>query len=167
MSVSSSSYSPVEHIAYTCTYLKTTRKVIHELPFHLFELLKSLHSKPDAEIVAFCQHVFADVICESPEAWHALPASYHQRLVKNYVTWIRGYIPSFESLLYLTDEEITRRPITWTIGTQSLAGSFYDNVARATKAGIEIGLLDCKHFPQVTIPEPFADHVKVSALRYL
>lgn len=105
-------------------------------------------------------------MCESSKAWFALPANYHERLTKNYVTWVHGYLPNFESLLYLTDEEITRRPITWTIGAQSPAGLFYDNVSRATRAGIEIGLLNCRHYPQVTIPEAFAEHVKVSALSY-
>jgi hypothetical protein len=36
---------------------------------------------------------------------------------------------------------------------------FFDNVVTAQAAGIPIGLLMCKHFPQVSIPDALADHI--------
>jgi hypothetical protein len=69
--------------------------------------------------------------------------------------------------LKLSNEELTRKPITWTIGALPPAGMFIDNVVRATNAGIEVGLLNSKHFPQVTIPQALAEHIKEAALKHL
>lgn len=39
-------------------------------------------------------------------------------------------------------------------------GFFFSNVVLATKCSIEVQLLDCKHFPQVSMPEKLAEWIK-------
>jgi hypothetical protein len=58
-----------------------------------------------------------------------------------------------------TPEELSRRPVTWTIGGLTEAAAFFNNVVAAHAAGIQVGLLMCKHFPQVSIPEALAVHI--------
>jgi hypothetical protein len=45
--------------------------------------------------------------------------------------------------------------------------TFFTNVQLAASLGIPLGLLPCKHFPQVSIPDFLADHIGASALRHL
>ena len=45
--------------------------------------------------------------------------------------------------------------------------TFFSNIAVAGSLGIPLGLLPCKHFPQVSIPDLLADHIRRSASRYL
>jgi hypothetical protein len=49
--------------------------------------------------------------------------------------------------------------VTWTIGGLTPTVAFFDNIATAQASGIPIGLLMCKHFPQVSIPDALADHI--------
>lgn len=44
---------------------------------------------------------------------------------------------------------------------------FGDNVVQGTRAGLEVGVLDCKHFPQVSMPEGLAEHIRRNAEKYL
>jgi len=117
-------------------------------------------------VVKACQVTFPEFFNEDREAWDALGPEYHARLAKNYVTWIRGYTRLFDDLSW-SNEDLRKRPVTWTIGGKMPAESFYDNAIVATKAGIKIGLLDSKHFPQVSIPEALAEHIKMAALKYI
>ena len=49
--------------------------------------------------------------------------------------------------------------MTWTIGGLTPAARFFSNVVMAHGAGIQIGLLMCRHFPQVSIPGVLAHHI--------
>jgi hypothetical protein len=75
------------------------------------------------------------------------------------VTWVRRYVGQDRLFRPFSVEELRRRPVTWTIGGLSAAFMFFDNVVTAQAAGIPIGLLMCKHFPQVSIPDALADHI--------
>jgi pimeloyl-ACP methyl ester carboxylesterase len=140
--------------------------IIHEAPLRLLPFITALQNMGDAELVKTCQDTFVNYFNEDMAAWEALGPEFHARLAKNYITWIRGYTRLFDDLSW-SNEELKRRPVTWTIGGKMPAASFYDNVVVATKAGIEIGLLDSKHFPQVSIPEALAEHIKNATLKYL
>lgn len=140
--------------------------IIHEAPLRLLPFITALQDMEDPELVKTCQDAFVHYFNEDTEAWEALGPEFHARLAKNYITWIRGYTCLFVDLNW-SNEQLNRRPVTWTIGGKMPAASFYDNVVVATKAGIEIGLLDSKHFPQVSIPETLAEHIKTAALKYL
>jgi len=140
--------------------------IVHEVPLHTPPVLAKLAELDDEDIIKLCQHRFESDFIEDMGAWNGLGPEYLARLDKNYPTWIRGYTTKLTDLK-LSNEELTRKPITWTIGALSAAGMFFDNVVRATKAGIEVGLLNSKHFPQVTIPRDLAEHIKGAALKHL
>lgn len=116
----------------------------------------------DEDIVLACKYRFRNVMNEDGEAWDALGEAYHRRLERNYVTWVRRYF-GMPDLRMPTPEELQRRSITWTIGGLTEAAKFFNNVLAAHAAGIAVGLLMCKHFPQVSIPEALADHISKAA----
>ena len=116
----------------------------------------------DEDIVLTCKYRFRNVMNENFEAWDSLGEEYHRRLERNYVTWVRRYF-GLPDMRMPTSEELQRRPVTWTIGGLTEAAKFFNNVLAAHAAGIEVGLLMCKHFPQVSIPEVLADHISKAA----
>ena len=63
--------------------------------------------------------------------------------------------------------DFTNRPLDWTIGGLTPAMTFFSNVQMAASLGISLNLLPCKHFPQVSIPDLLADHIRRSASRHL
>ena len=99
---------------------------------------------------------------ESPQAWDALGAAYHKRLERNYVTWVRRYF-AIPDMRTPTPEELRRRPVTWTIGGLTPAAAFHWNTLAGAAAGVEVGLLMCMHFPQVSIPDVLAAHIADAA----
>jgi pimeloyl-ACP methyl ester carboxylesterase len=132
---------------------------IHEIPLSVRGDLGRWTTLDDAGIVRACQDLFRNQMNESAEAWDALGEAYHKRLERNYVTWVRRYVGQPRIFRPFAPEELRRRPVTWTIGGLSPAFMFFDNVVTAQAAGIPIGLLMCKHFPQVSIPDVLADHI--------
>jgi pimeloyl-ACP methyl ester carboxylesterase len=130
-------------------------------------LLPSLCALTDDEIVGQCKMIFRELMNDDPVAWDELGQAYHARLKRNYVTWVRRYVnysgpgPGYEPA------DITNRPLDWTIGGFTPAMTFFTNVQLAASLGIPLGLLPCKHFPQVSIPDLLADHIRASALRHL
>ena len=53
--------------------------------------------------------------------------------------------------------------MTWTIGALFEVRVFFSNVVFAHQAGIAIGTLPCRHFPQVSIPGLLAAHIRGAA----
>ena len=100
---------------------------------------------------------------ESQEAWDALGEAYHELLKRNYVTWVRRYLAP-DRFRAFSPRDLQQRPVTWTIGRLSLnAERFAANFAVAKAAGITVGWLPCRHFPQVSIPDQLADHIAAVA----
>jgi pimeloyl-ACP methyl ester carboxylesterase len=137
--------------------------IVHEVP--LAKRLGALTKLDDEAIVSFCRQIFEEQMVGNKDAWDALGPDYHARLDRNYMTWVRTYIDRVERSF--TKEELRVSPIDWTIGALSPAGLFFDNVVLACQAGIPIGLLDCRHFPQVTIPDQLAEHILAAATKHL
>ncbi len=141
--------------------------VVHEVPMP-GEAPQIDPSMGDAEIVAACRTAFRDVSNEDPDAWGALGPEYHERLTPNYVTWVRHYIGN-SILREFSSEELRRRPVTWTIGSRwpppGAEVFFGSNAPLARSAGIEVGRLPSRHFPQVPIPEVLAEHIAAVAAR--
>ena len=140
--------------------------IVHEAPFGKTENLTALKELSDAEIVAQCRDVFATFMNEDTKAWEGLGSEYHARLDKNYVTWVRTYVNQV-NLVSPIQSEVKRRPVDWTIGALTIAGLFFNNIVFAVEAGIPIGLLPSRHFPQVSIPDVLAAHIKATASKYL
>ena len=117
----------------------------------------------DAGIIAACQRLFQDFFNENAEAWQALPQDVHDRLAINYPVWIRRYVATIGSHPEIQAASIAGKPITWTIGGLFEVRVFFSNVQLAHRAGIEIGMLPCRHFPQVSIPVELAAHIRAAA----
>jgi pimeloyl-ACP methyl ester carboxylesterase len=147
-----------------------TNGIVHEVAINADyrsgkseSLLPSLCALTDDEIVGQCKMMFRELMNDDPVAWDALGQEYHARLKRNYVTWVRRYVnysgpgPGYEPA------DFTNRPLDWTIGGFTPAMTFFSNVQLAASLGIPLGLLPCKHFPQVSIPDLPADHIRRSA----
>jgi pimeloyl-ACP methyl ester carboxylesterase len=137
--------------------------IVHEVAMAAATaLLGDLASLDDSTVVETCQYLFANVMNDDPAAWEALGEEYHARLAANYVTWVRRYLaPGI--LPEQSPEDLAGKPITWTIGGLTTAMTFLDNVVLATKAGLPISALMCKHFPQVSAPDMLAQHIRTNA----
>ena len=139
--------------------------IVHEAPLASADFMRPLKKMSDEDIVAACQHSFATSMCESEEKWNALGPEYHKRLEKNMVTWVHTYVHQVERSF--SKDELTRRPVRWTIGALTPAGLFYQNVVDGFGAGVPVGLLPSRHFPQVTIPDELANHIKSATMEHL
>ena len=135
------------------------KAIVHEVPLPPGNR-SDLTKLSDAEIVRACKDLFRNDLNENAAAWDGLGDAYHKRLERNYVTWVRRYVAGDRILRNFTVDELRRRPVTWTIGGLTPAARFFSNVVAAHSAGIPIGLLMCKHFPQVSVPEVLADHIR-------
>ena len=140
--------------------------VVHEVPLAPPDSsMPPLQKMDDEAVVATCQHMFSTAFCEDAEKWKAHGPAYHDRLKKNYVTWARTYYGLAERSF--SKEELTRRPVRWTIGALTPAGRFYQNVVDGYAAGIPVGLLPSMHVPQITVPEALAEHIKSAVEEHL
>ena len=133
---------------------------VHEVPLSpVNESFLQLTLLDDAAIAPACQAFFRTQLNENAEAWDALGDAFHTRLARNYVTWVRRYVQDNHFLRTFTPEELRRRPVTWTLGGRTPVEMFFDNITTAHAAGIALGMLPCRHFPQVSIPEELAAHI--------
>ena len=133
---------------------------VHEVPLSVRAAVGSLATLPEPQIIQMCRDLFRNQMNENPDAWDALGDAYHGRLERNYVTWMRRYVAPAGVLHQFTADELRGRRVTWTIGGLTPAAHFFDNVVLAVSAGIPISVLPCRHFPQVSIPDQLADHIR-------
>ena len=120
----------------------------------------------DAAVVSGCRELYESVFNEDGAAWRALGADYHARLERNYLTWIRHYVADPTSRVSFHPPDLANRPIAWTIGGLSQVQAFFSNVRLSHRAGIDMGILMCRHFPQVSIPTGLVEHIRASTSRY-
>lgn len=130
-------------------------------------LLRGLGQVGDAGIAQACKAMFRDQMNQYPEKWDALGEAYHQRLARNYVTWIRQYGANASEIPSYTREQLTRRPVAWSIGGFSPVWFGISNLRVAARAGIEVAILRCRHFPQVEIPEDLVSHIRQHTREHL
>lgn len=147
---------------------RAERGIIHECPFASPDMLKEVQKKSDEEVSAWCAHFFVNGFVEEEnegrEKWRALGKEYHDRLEqKNYVVWMRCLVNYYEAISgeLATEENLKKRPIYWTVGGLSDPNFWASNWEYAKKGGIEVrtDVLNCKHFPYVSIPEKTADWI--------
>ena len=139
--------------------------IVHEVPLGIPSAMPPLKTLDDAAIVQQCRHLFGTVMCEDESKWNSLGPAYRERWEKNVVTWVRTYMASVERSF--TKEELTSRPVTWTIGALTPAGMFFQNVVDGYGAGIQVGLLPSKHFPQLTAVDVLEGHIREAVMKYL
>jgi len=58
-------------------------------------------------------------------------------------------------------------PLVFSVGLFSMAWLVEANLQTARRANAEIVWLPCKHFPQVSIPDLLAEHIRKYTKRYL
>jgi pimeloyl-ACP methyl ester carboxylesterase len=126
-----------------------------------------LNSLDDEGIVHACKDLFRNQMNHHPEAWDALGAHYHQRLEKNYVTWVRHYLkPGVLDRTY-EEKELSRRPIAWSIGGFSQVWQRIGDLRVAQRANINVEIFKCRHFPQVETPAVLASHIREHAKQHV
>lgn len=119
----------------------------------------------DEVIVGICKDLFRNKLNLNPQLWDDVGPEYHQRLEKNYVTWVRHYVwRGLEDHDY-NAEDLTKRPIAWSIGGFSEVWLGIANLRVAQRANIHVEILPCRHFPQVETPEVLANHIRKHAAR--
>lgn len=123
---------------------------------------EALTTASDEEIVRACKDRFRNQLNEDGPAWDALGEAFHERLERNYVTWVHRYVGRLGRPP--TPDELRGRPVTWTLGALTPVGKDFGNIELAHAAGLRVSLLPCKHFPQVSIPNALVDHIKKVAL---
>lgn len=124
----------------------------------------ALNELDDDTVARACADRFRNQMNHDPQAWDALGEEYHQRLERNYVTWVRHYLkPGAVDRTY-DKAELTRRPIAWSVGGFSQVWAQISNLRTAQRGGIDVEIFQCCHFPQVSIPETLAEHIRENAL---
>ncbi|KAI1202627.1 zearalenone hydrolase [Nemania serpens] len=139
----------------------------HEVPLHLIDALSNLHTLDDEVISRNLASTLPMGSCGDPEAWAGLGGDAHARLWKNYPRWAHGYPLTIPLSAPTNAEDLSKRPLYWTVGASTPTSRFFDNIAAANKAGVDIGYLPGMHFPYVSHPEAFAKHVVDATRKHL
>ena len=127
----------------------------------------ALNDLDDAAIVKRCQDLFRNELNSNARAWDAIGQEYHRRLARNYVTWVRRYLWAGLADHTYTAEELTCRPISWTVGGLRTSWIVATNVEVAHRADLKVDSLPCKHFPQVEIPHLLAARIRAHTKSHL
>jgi pimeloyl-ACP methyl ester carboxylesterase len=142
--------------------------LINDYPLpEIVEALSGLNNLNDEAIVDVCKDLFRNRFNNDGKAWDAVGEEYHRRLGKNYVTWVRHYMWTGLANRTYTAEELTCRPIAWSIGGYSEVWFGVSNLRVAQRANLNVDILPCKHFPQVEIPGLLADRIRRCAEQHL
>jgi pimeloyl-ACP methyl ester carboxylesterase len=135
--------------------------LINDVPLpEVVEALSGMNNLDDVAIVGACKDLFRTKFISDGRAWDALGDEYHRRLEKNYVTWVRHYVWAGLANRTYSSEELTRRPIAWSIGGFSEVWFGVSNLRVAQRANLTVDILPCKHFPQVEVPGLLADRIR-------
>lgn len=129
--------------------------------------LFALHDLNDEDVVKQCKNLFRTQMNSNGEAWDAVGEEYHRRLEKNYVTWARHYLWEGLADHAYTAQDLTRRPIAWSVGGLTEGWIVPANVQVARRGKITVQVLPCKHFPQVEIPGLLTARISSQAKAHL
>ena len=139
------------------------RAIVHEVPLSAIPEINDLATMPEPQLITTCKHIFGTVMNEDQDAWNGLGPEYHARLEKNFQVWAKNYIITFGPSMDTVIANLKDRPITWTVGAMTPVAAVLLNVKVACRNNIDIGLLPCKHFPYVSIPDKLAAHINDAA----
>ncbi|CAI6080432.1 unnamed protein product [Clonostachys chloroleuca] len=134
--------------------------MVHEVPTYRMPRMTMLASLPDEDIRELLSGSMKAGKLGDPGKWAALGDECHARLRYNFPLWARGYpetIPSSSPVHNI--EALKKKPLYWSIGADTPKETFADNVTTATKIGATLKQLPGMHYPYVTHPEEFAEHV--------
>lgn len=140
----------------------------HEVPRTIQDGVTALGRGTDEEIVAAVGSWPVASGMASAEDWASLGDEAHARLSRNYVRWGRGYphtIPA--SAAKISDDDLLKRPLDWSVGFATQSGFFADNIVTATKMGIPFKIVPGSHFPYLSEPEKFAEYIIETCRKYV
>lgn len=137
----------------------------HEAPIWLMHHISDLPQ--DADAIATSMAFHSRAASGNEAAWDALGEEVHERLRKNYPRWANGYITKLTQSAPISDEDLHKRPIDWTVGAGTPTWQFFNNVVTATKAGIPISTLPGNHFPYISHPEDMTKYLVETIRKYL
>ncbi|KAI1819592.1 alpha/beta-hydrolase [Xylaria intraflava] len=141
--------------------------LVHEVPNHLRKPLTDLMGLDDEAISKKLAPMMLTQLCGDSESWIGLGGEVHARLWKNYPRWVRGYPLTLPPSAPTGTEDLLRRPLHWTVGASTPTSAFLDNIVIAAKAGVAFGCLPGMHFPYVSDPDAFAQHVVDATRKHL
>jgi len=104
---------------------------------------------------------------QDPQAFAALSPEYHERISKNGEVWVDFVLGYADQRTYSAKELANMPPLVFSVGLFSMAWLVEANLQTARRANAEIVWLPCKHFPQVSIPDLLAEHIRKYTKRYL
>jgi pimeloyl-ACP methyl ester carboxylesterase len=102
-----------------------------------------------------------------PQAWAALGPEYHERISKNGEVWVDYVLGYADQRTYSEQELYKMPPLVFSIGYNSAAWLAFANLQVASRANAEVVWLPCLHFPQVTIPDQLARHIRKHTKKHL
>ncbi|KAI0542316.1 zearalenone hydrolase [Xylaria digitata] len=155
-------------LALVAGYPERVRNALaHEVPTYHIEGLNMLHKLEDEAISTNLAASMPAGSCGNLEAWVGLGGDAHARMWKNYPRWARGYPRTIPLSSPTNVSDLTKRPLYWTVGASTPNSRFFDNIVTAAKAGVDIGYIPGMHFPYVSDPEAFAQHVVDATRKHL
>jgi pimeloyl-ACP methyl ester carboxylesterase len=138
----------------------------HEAPTWLMDHIAGLAAQDD-DSIATTMAFHSKTAVGNDAVWDALGHEVHERLRKNYPRWAHGYVTKLTQSAPVSDEDLYRRPIDWTVGAGSPMYMFFNNVVIATKAGIAIKTLPGNHFPYISHPEEMTKYIVETTRKYI
>lgn len=139
----------------------------HEVPTFLPESMARALALDDETVAATTADLPVRIGMITREAWDGLGEEVHARLRGNYVRWMRGYPPTLPVAVSAEGADLRRRPLDWSVGGESPAAAFVDNVVTATRVGVPFRTIPGGHFPYVCHPGEFAEYVVETCRKYV
>lgn len=128
-------------LALTSLYPERIRNALpHEVPTGPQKFFEALMSLDDGTIAKTVADAFTQQFPTDIETWNALGEDFHKRLWRNYPRWVRGYGVTLTPSIPMGRDDLTKRPMDWSVGAATPTAMFVDNVIAATRFGIPCGL---------------------------
>ncbi|KAE8446381.1 hypothetical protein EG329_011986 [Mollisiaceae sp. DMI_Dod_QoI] len=99
--------------------------IVHEVPYSAPDSIYGLQQEEEETTVNNCKVMYRDMMNADPGAWDALGQEYHQRLAKNYTTWIRHYVGVLETADWEDVVKENAKRVSWSVGGQMPMGFFF------------------------------------------
>lgn len=155
-------------LALATGYPERTRNGLpHEVPTGEQKFFTALVHEDDNVIAKTMAEGFSKQFPTDIGVWEALGEDFHARLWKNYPRWVRGYGVTLTPSIPMTNDDLTKKPLDWSVGAATPTAMFIDNIVTAVEAGISVRVLPGTHFPYITDPEAFADDSVKMTRKYL
>ena len=146
---------------------RTRNGLPHEIPTGERKMFAVLAEKDDEFVSKTISSSFGKMFPTDLEVWEAMGEEFHARVWKNYARWVKGYGVTLTPSITMSDEDLAKRPLDWSVGGASATHMFIDNVITATKAGITVRVLPGAHFPYIFDPDAFSDYIVERTRAYL